>query len=164
MKVSSSFSAVSAAIRSMIGVSLSLMNFSPCSRVSHTAGPTSLLAGGTEVINLTRMLQHTVTAEEAGLSVLIATVELLDRDPTAGGATSITCFISGLQDSASEGVATLTDTGDATLLHRDITTITLIGRGTLTEGDTVFIGCESFAGDNDEAAGSADLLLEHVSS
>ncbi len=128
------------------------------------AGPTTFVQGTGQVINFSTMLTHTVTADEAGLNVVIATVELLDRDPNAGGATSVGCHVGGLQSpNEPADVATLVDTGDPSFLHRDRETITLIGRGTLNGGDTLFVGCESFAGDDDEATGTAQLLLEHVS-
>ncbi len=129
------------------------------------AGPTALIkSNGGKVINLTTLIFHTVTPEAAGLSVAVATVHLLDRDPTAGGATGVSCSLGGINGDTSGDVATLVDTGDATHLHNDEATLTLLGRGMLTAGEIVFVGCESFAGDDDEATGFAELLLEHVSS
>lgn len=132
---------------------------------SGAAGPTSILQGSTQVINLSTMLTHTITADEAGLIVAVATVELQDRDPAAGGPTSVTCSIGGITGpdaSGSGDVGTLFDSFDD--FDRDHATLTLMRRGTVAEGDLIFIGCESFADDDDEASGFAQMLLEHVAS
>lgn len=129
---------------------------------SGAAGPTTLVQGSFQVINLSTMLIHTVTAGEAGLNVVIATVEFLDRDPFAGGPTSVGCQINGLPGSGPADVATLVDTADQ--FDGDRESITLIGRGTVAAGDVLFVSCESFVNDDNEAGGTANLLLEHVSS
>jgi hypothetical protein len=98
---------------------------------SGAAGPTTLVQGSFQVINLTTMLTHTVTADEAGLNVVIATVELADRDPFAGGPTSVGCQINGLPGQGPGDVATLVDTGDT--FDGDRKSFTLIGRGTVAD-------------------------------
>jgi len=77
----------------------------------------------------------------------------------------VSCSIGGITDpdaSGSGDVGTLFDSGES--FHRDEQTLTLMRRGPVAEGEVVFIGCESFAGDDDEAAGFAQMLLEHVTS
>ena len=86
----------------------------------------------------------------------------VDRDPFAGGPTSVGCQINGLPGSGPADVATLVDTGDQ--FDGDRESITLIGRGTVAAGDVLFVSCESFVNDDNEAGGTANLLLEHVSS
>jgi hypothetical protein len=130
------------------------------------AGPTSLLhpGGATVVHGPSTVLSHTVTADEAGLTVAIATVHLFDRDSVSGGGTGVSCALGGFHGEATADVADLEDTGEPGILHRDREMLTLLGRGVLEEGDIVFVGCSAFAGDDDEAGAFADLLLEHVSS
>jgi hypothetical protein len=130
------------------------------------AGPTSLhQEGGTTVIGGgSTILSHTVTADEAGLTIGFATLHFFDRDSVAGGGTTVTCGLGGFHGDATGDVVYLQDSGEPGILHRDRQTVTLMGRAVLEEGDSIVVSCSAFAGDDDEAAGFGELLLEHVSS
>jgi hypothetical protein len=128
-----------------------------------TAGPTSLLDGSDGSLDDDRetLISHTVTAAEAGLTILTATFSAQDEDGATGGRTVGECFlvINGIgilrrfvwHDGGGGGLG---DTGSGTIVRRQ----------TLAAGDAVSVSCEAATGDAAEASVIAQLLLQRVDS
>jgi hypothetical protein len=127
-----------------------------------TAGPTSYAIGGTTAtVDGTTVISHTITAAEAGLTILINPFTVQDANPMSGGWTVAGCSltINGVSTGGADVVVQDThenvfDTGSATNLNRL----------TLATGDVVGVFCASSPEDTGEALLVARLVLEHVGS
>ena len=137
---------------------------------SGIAGPTSLLVGSVNPVTAASgtLVTHTVTASEAGLTILISPIEVTDLDGTTGGTTTVFCSLrlNGFGVSAgppAQNTVTVSDNGSAT---GDSTSTTNIARVTLAAGDIVSEDCSTITspGSTGEAMASASLLIEHVGS
>ena len=130
---------------------------------SGTAGPTSLQDGTAIVTSATvTVVTHTVTAAEAGLTILTAPFEVEDLNGTTGGTTSVLCNIA-INGGGGGFLVTVSDNGSAA--QGDTTSMTITGRRTLAAGDVVTVDCNTIlAGDSGEAEVQATLLLERVGS
>jgi len=134
---------------------------------SGSAGPTSLASGSVDFVSgstLSIVASHTVTAGEAGLTIITAPVELTDGDGAAGGITGVGCFIllNGVTVLFQQDMA-VSDNGGTTL-DGDTTSATLIDRHVLAAGDVVFLACVARAADDGEGGVNGQLLLERVAS
>jgi hypothetical protein len=138
---------------------------------SGIAGPTSLASGSTDAVTTAgvTLVSHTVTAAEAGLTIVDSPVEVVDLNGTTGGTTSVFCsiFVNGLATSAGppgQHILTVSDNGSATA--GDSTSMTNTARVTLAKDDVVIENCSTITspGDSGEAGANASLLLDHVGS
>jgi hypothetical protein len=104
-----------------------------------------------------------VTASEAGLTLITASVFVIDNNPTSGGFTGLRCFLA-VNGSAQLPRKTLTlrDTGDG--FYPDSQSVTLLGRQALSAGDVVGVACDPNDSDVSEASGDASLELARGSS
>ena len=129
------------------------------------AGPTVLIKNaslGAVPFRYADVISHTVTADEAGLTVMIASFQVIDRNGAAGGTTSVDCSL--LVNGGGSGyLVTVSDNGSPT--NGDSSAGTNMARENLKPGDVVTVACATVFNpeDADEAAVNADLLLEHVS-
>ena len=127
-----------------------------------TAGPTSLTRGFAlgvpESPGVT--VRHTVTANEAGLTIITAYFHLTDADGTTGGATTVECDL-GVNGSGNGSFITVSDNGDGL---GNSTTETNVRRQTLDAADEVFAVCFALPGSGGEGHVRVDLLLERVNS
>jgi hypothetical protein len=126
------------------------------------AGPTSLMTGTTDSVPAggVDLITHVVTPAEAGLTILTAPFEALDKDGSTGGSTAVDCSI--VVNNIGNGlVAVLNDTGTAAA--RTTASGTVITRQVLAAGDVVKVNCFS-PSDPDEAEANSSLLLERVGS
>jgi hypothetical protein len=130
---------------------------------SGVAGPTSVTAGASGSVTTAgvTVVTHTVTAAEAGLTILTSPFMVSDNNGTTGGATTVDCSI--LVNGGGGGfLVTVSDNGSAA--DGDTTSMTNIDRRTLAAGDVVTVECSTVfnPGDSGEASVNASLLLERV--
>ena len=130
-----------------------------------TAGPTSVSLGVALIpATLVKIASHTVTADEAGLTLITAVAGLQDQNGITGGLTSVQCGL-GINDSVSffTGISTivLSDTGQTFPPLTDTQVATMLSRRNLSAGDVVSIQCLA-QGDADEAGGYGELSLARV--
>jgi hypothetical protein len=127
-----------------------------------TAGPTVLFEGQTASVGSSAtLISHTVTAAEAGLSILANPFLVSDVNGTTGGQASVTCAVL-INNAGGHGwVVTLHDSGSAT--QGDTTSATNLVRTTLAAGDVVTVRCSAVV-DPNESGVNTQLLIEHVNS
>ena len=107
------------------------------------------------------IVSHTVTAAEAGLTLITADNFIFDNNGSAGGTSTVTCFTE-INGGGSGLVMTVSDNGNA--FSGDTTSSTTVERQTLNAGDVVSIFCQADPADNNEAGTNDTLELEHVTS
>jgi hypothetical protein len=133
---------------------------------SGSAGPTSLEVGDLGSVTDTpqEVLSHTVTAQEAGLTLMTASVILADKDGTTGGSTAVNCFLKVNADVGVTYEQAVSDNGSAAYGNTDGQT--LLDRQTLAAGDLVHVQCSTAFTTNSSGEGKvhARLLLQRVAS
>jgi hypothetical protein len=128
-----------------------------------TAGPTSLADGAQGGVGEARivLITHTVTADEAGLTILTNPFEVFDNDGTTGGTTIVSCQV---RINATLLISHPVRVSDSGAQFGDTSSATNLLRTTLGTGDVVTVECAASVGDGGEANVTAQLLLEHVGS
>jgi hypothetical protein len=134
---------------------------------SGTSGPTSLASGSALFVSdsaFATVASHTVTAGEAGLTIITAPVVLADGDGNAGLSTAVGCFIllNGGTVLFQEDMV-VSDNGDGTD-SGDTTSATLLDRHVLATGDKVSLVWLARTGDSGEGDVDGQLLLQRVGS
>jgi hypothetical protein len=129
-----------------------------------TAGPTVLVRASTEPINeSTLLVTYTVTAEQAGLNTIVASITAADRDGASGGVTGLACVV-WVGDVGTNVAITLRDNGETDAGRADRQSVTVPGLQTLAAGDVVKVECAAHDGDEGETEGSVSFLLQRVAS
>jgi len=131
---------------------------------ARAAGPTLVLSGAAVVPSSSTqpVISHTVTASEAGLTILTEYLEVFDTDGTSGGTTTVFC-LPAINGGGGATAVRVSDNGSQSF--GDTSSNTNVRRVTLKTGDVVSVSCEApFNNDGGEANAQVDLVFEHVSS
>jgi hypothetical protein len=127
-----------------------------------TAGPTSLHRGNALIEVESTLLIHTVTADEGGLNTIVAVLTISDGTdlPAAGDETRVFCSILANDDFVTGRALVIRDIDQAGG-EKDFT---LLARETFAAGDVISVKCSALPGDENEAQGVVEMLLQRVAS